>query len=197
MVDEVLKQSFSFEINYPGLILIQLTTDSTRINVTFHETHTAIFIIALEESAMSMSKKMGHTVCVVDDDQVHLESMSFMLRRMGFSRVDAFSNAEEAWEYLLDNSPTLIVSDWNMDPITGLDLLKLVRAHAGLKSTPFLLVTANNSEDYWKTAINAGVTEFMFKPLNLRDFQTSVLMALSLENAEQLKALPQSSKSKG
>jgi len=197
MVEKVLRALFSFEINYPELVLIRLTTDSRPGNVTFQETQTDIFILALEESAMNMSKNMGHTVCVVDDDQVHLESMSFMLRRMGFARVEEFTNAEQAWEYLLDNGPTLIVSDWNMDPITGLDLLKLVRAHATLKKTPFLMVTANTSEDYWKTAISAGVTEFMFKPLNLRDFQTSVLMALSLESAEQLKAMPQSSKSKG
>ena len=98
------------------------------------------------------------SVCVVDDDAVHLEIMSFMLRRMGFRDVVTFSGAEEALDYVSSHDVHLIVSDWNMSPMSGMEFLEKVRSSDRLKHTPFLMVTANCSESYWRDAIKAGAT---------------------------------------
>ncbi len=118
------------------------------------------------------------SVCVVDDDAVHLEIMSFMLRRMGFRDVVTFSGAEEALDYVSSHDVHLIVSDWNMSPMSGMEFLEKVRSSDRLKHTPFLMVTANCSESYWRDAIKAGATEFLFKPLSLHAFMSAVEMCV-------------------
>ncbi len=113
-------------------------------------------------------------ICVVDDDRQHLAVMSLMLRRMGFHNVRTFSDARDAWSHICANGSSLIISDWNMDPMTGIELLTLVRSSATTHNIPFVMVTANCDADYWKRAIKAGVTEFLFKPLSYREFEGAV-----------------------
>lgn len=126
-----------------------------------------------------MIEKERAFVIVVDDDDIHLNMVSFMLRRMGIAIVESFSNAEDALARAMEKRPDLIVSDWNMEPMDGLQLLKLVRQHPPTTSVPFIMATANITECHWRQAIEAGVTEFLFKPLNFSTLQEAVLDTLS------------------
>lgn len=117
---------------------------------------------------------------IVDDDAMHLSMMQFMLRRLGFSRVQTFGDAEHAFETMQNETPDLIISDWNMDPLDGLELLKMVRQDTVLKEVPFIMVTANTSECYWHTAITEGVTDFLFKPFRFDTLRASVEIALNI-----------------
>ena len=115
---------------------------------------------------------------VVDDDHIHLDILHFMLRRIGIKHVEAFSNSHDAFNRIKEKSPDLIVSDWNMDPINGLQLLSMVRMKKQTSKIPFIMATANISEEYWKRAIEAGVTDFLFKPLDFKVFRGAVLETL-------------------
>ncbi len=120
-------------------------------------------------------------VYVVHDDAMHLSMMHFMLRRIGFANVKMFSEVELAFEQMQVQPPDLIISDWNMDPIDGFQLLKMVRQNVDLTATPFIMSTANTSEHYWWAAIIAGVTEFLPKPLSVDTFRRAVMIALSVD----------------
>jgi len=121
-------------------------------------------------------------VYVVDDDTTHLSMMHFMLRRIGFKNVKMFSEVELAFEQMQIQPPDLIISDWNMDPIDGFQFLKMVRRNVDLTATPFIMVTANTSEHYWRDAIIAGVMEFLPKPLSVYTFRQAVMIALSISD---------------
>lgn len=131
-----------------------------------------------------MSVLANKTAYVVDDDAVHLGMMAFMLRRMGFNDVEAFPDAEAALAALEDKTPDVIISDWNMAPLDGLEFLTMVRARPEWRNIPFVMVTANTSEHYWRDAIAAGVTEFLFKPMKFAQLKDAALVALGLEDSE-------------
>lgn len=104
--------------------------------------------------------------------------MAFMLRRMGFKRVAMASDVEMAWDILTKSRVDIIISDWNMEPAMGIDLLRSVRADRTLAKKPFVMMTANMSLDYWHTAISAGASDFLCKPFNLKQLQDTVTLAL-------------------
>lgn len=104
--------------------------------------------------------------------------MAFMLRRMGFKRVAMASDVEMAWDILTKSRVDIIISDWNMEPAMGIDLLRSVRADRALAKKPFVMMTANMSLDYWHTAIAAGASDFLCKPFNLKQLQDTVTLAL-------------------
>lgn len=83
-----------------------------------------------------MSVLANKTAYVVDDDAVHLGMMAFMLRRMGFADVEAFPDAEAALAALEDKTPDVIISDWNMAPLDGLEFLTLVRSRENGRTSP-------------------------------------------------------------
>ncbi|MDH7794875.1 two-component system chemotaxis response regulator CheY [Beijerinckia sp. GAS462] len=118
---------------------------------------------------------------VVEDDSSFREVMAFMLRRMGFKRVALASDVEMAWDILTKSRVDIIVSDWNMEPAMGIDLLRSVRADQTLARKPFIMMTANMSLDYWQTAISAGASDFLCKPFNFKQLRDTVLIVLAQE----------------
>lgn len=121
-------------------------------------------------------------VYVIDDDPMHLSMMHFLLRRIGFTKVKMFSEVELAFEQMQIQPPDLIISDWNMDPVDGFQFLKMVRRNVDLTATPFIMVTANTSEYYWRDAIIAGVTEFLPKPLSVDTFRRAVMIGMNISD---------------
>jgi two-component system, chemotaxis family, chemotaxis protein CheY len=120
----------------------------------------------------------GTSVCLVDDDHSNLSAMKLILRGMGIVKIESFTDAREAWTYIRDAAPSIVVSDWNMDPMNGLELLTLVRGSQTTRHIPFIMVTANTSENYWRQAIEAGVSELLFKPFGLNAFRSAIEIAL-------------------
>ena len=114
------------------------------------------------------------SVCVVDDDRPNLNMIRAMLETMNIKDIRCYSDAVHAWSDIQVTAPDFIISDWNMEPVSGIELLRQVRSDRSLCATPFVMVTANTSEDYWKQAIEAGVSEFLFKPLPLAMFRDTI-----------------------
>jgi two-component system chemotaxis response regulator CheY len=81
-------------------------------------------------------------VLIVDDYKTMLRIIRNLLKQLEFDNVEEATDGQEALAKLRAGSFGLVISDWNMQPMTGLDLLKEVRADASLKDLPFIMITA-------------------------------------------------------
>jgi len=103
-------------------------------------------------------------ILVVDDFATMRRIMKNILKQIGFSNIIEADDGTTALEELKKTSVDLIISDWNMPKMTGLDLLKEVRNTDGLKEVPFLMVTAEAQKQNVIDAVQAGVTNYVVKP---------------------------------
>jgi len=103
-------------------------------------------------------------VLVVDDFATMRRIVKNVLKQIGFSDIMEADDGATAWDVLKENKIDLIVSDWNMPKMTGLDLLKTVRGEESTKEIPFLMVTAEAQKDNVLQAVQAGVSNYIVKP---------------------------------
>lgn len=104
------------------------------------------------------------SVLVVDDFLTMRRIVRNQLEEIGFRDIDDAEDGESALRKLRSKEFHLIVSDWNMQPMTGLEFLKEVRADRRLKRLPFIMVTAESKVENVKAAREAGVTNYIIKP---------------------------------
>ncbi|MFD2234911.1 response regulator [Phaeospirillum tilakii] len=125
---------------------------------------------------MAVDKNMN--VLIVDDYKTMLRIIRNLLKQLGFNNVDEATDGAMALQMLRVGSYGLVISDWNMEPMTGLQLLREVRADAKLKPIPFIMVTAESKSENVIAAKEAGVSNYIVKPFNaetLKNKMTSVL----------------------
>ncbi len=103
-------------------------------------------------------------ILIVDDFATMRRIMKNILKQLGFTNVTEADDGTTALELLKTNSFDLIVSDWNMPKMTGLELLKQVRSMPETKSLPFLMVTAEAQKQNVIEAVQAGVSNYVVKP---------------------------------
>ena len=125
---------------------------------------------------MAADKSMN--VLVVDDYKSMVRIVRGMLNQLGFVNVDDAPDGAAAMALLKEKDYGLVLSDWNMQPVTGLELLKQVRAEERTKKTPFVMVTAEAKVENVIAARQAGVNSYIIKPFNhavLKQKLTAVL----------------------
>ena len=118
-------------------------------------------------------------VLVVDDYKTMLRILRNLLKQIDFHNVDEASDGGEALSRLRAGNYGLVISDWNMQPMTGLQLLQEVRRDARLRTIPFIMVTAESKAENVVAAKQAGVSNYIVKPFNaetLRDKIEKVLV---------------------
>nr|WP_237264535.1 response regulator [Thiomicrorhabdus immobilis] len=103
-------------------------------------------------------------ILVVDDFSTMRKIVKDLLNELGFSQYDEADDGETAWPMIQSGEYDFIVSDWNMPKMSGVELLKKVRAHPHLKNTPFLLITAEAKRSQIIEAAEAGVDAYIVKP---------------------------------
>ncbi|MEN2985948.1 MAG: chemotaxis response regulator CheY [Thermodesulfovibrionaceae bacterium] len=103
-------------------------------------------------------------VLVIDDFPTMRRIIKNLLKQIGFENIDEAENGEEALRKLHSSDYGLIVSDWNMPVMDGLQLLKAVRTDPKLKEIPFLMVTAEAEKEKVIEAIKSGVDNYIVKP---------------------------------
>jgi two-component system, chemotaxis family, chemotaxis protein CheY len=113
-------------------------------------------------------------VLVVDDYSTMVRIIRNLLRQLGFADVDDASNGASALEKMRGKRYGLVISDWNMEPMTGYDLLQKVRADPGLGSTPFIMVTAESKTENVIAAKKAGVNNYIVKPFNAQTLKAKI-----------------------
>jgi two-component system chemotaxis response regulator CheY len=109
-------------------------------------------------------------VLVVDDFATMRRIVKGVLRQLGFSNIIEAEDGSIALNELKKEKIGLIVSDWNMPNMTGLELLKAVRGDGELKSIPFIMVTAEGQKENVIEAVKSGVTNYVMKPFTPETF---------------------------
>ena len=115
-----------------------------------------------EEEEFSVSFE-GKRVLIVDDSNVMRKIIKNALNQMGFSDYAEAADGHAALKEFGEDPVDLIISDWNMPKMTGLEFLKTVRGHRKLKDIPFLMVTSEGDEAKIREAIEAGVSQYIIK----------------------------------
>jgi two-component system chemotaxis response regulator CheY len=113
---------------------------------------------------MAVDKNMK--ILLVDDFKTMLKLTGSMLGQMGFKNIEEATDGSMALKKLKEQKYDLILSDWNMEPMTGLELLKNVRSDAALKAIPVILITAESKPENIIVAKQAGVNNYIVKPFN-------------------------------
>ena len=121
---------------------------------------------------------MNINILIVDDYKTMLRIIRSLLTQLGFINIDEAYNGSEALVRLQEKKYELIISDWNMEPMTGLELLKSVRADENLKSVPFIMVTAESKTDNVIAAKQAGVSNYIVKPFNAETLKAKLVSVL-------------------
>jgi two-component system chemotaxis response regulator CheY len=113
-----------------------------------------------------MSVDMQMNILIVDDYKTMLRIIRNLLKQLGFNNVDEATDGSMALQKLRDKEYGLVISDWNMEPMTGIQLLREVRADAKLKTLPFIMITAESKTENVIAAKEAGVNNYIVKPFN-------------------------------
>lgn len=113
-----------------------------------------------------MSVDLNMNILVVDDYKTMLRIIGNLLKQLGFNNIDEATDGGMALEKLQQANYGLVISDWNMQPMSGLDLLRNVRSSEKLKKVPFIMVTAESKTENVVTAREAGVDNYIVKPFN-------------------------------
>ena len=125
-----------------------------------------------------MAVDMNMNILVVDDYKTMVRIIRNLLKQLDFNNVDEASDGGAALQKLREGSYGLCISDWNMEPVTGLQLLKEVRADAKLKELPFIMVTAESKTENVVAAKEAGVSNYIVKPFNAATLKAKLVGVL-------------------
>ena len=125
-----------------------------------------------------MAVDMNAPILVVDDYQTMVRIIRNLLKQLGFENVDEAADGREALGKMRTRKYGLVISDWNMEPMTGFELLQQVRASDKLKATPFIMVTAESKTENVIAAKKAGVNNYIVKPFNAQTLKAKVASVL-------------------
>jgi len=117
-------------------------------------------------------------ILVVDDYATMRRIVRNLLTQIGFSDIEEAGDGVTALAKLRESKFGLVISDWNMEPMTGLQLLKEIRADNKLNATPFIMVTAESKTENVVAAKEAGVNNYIVKPFNAATLKTKLSSVL-------------------
>lgn len=123
---------------------------------------------------MVMAIDLSIPVLVVDDYKTMVRIIRNLLTQLGFEDIDEAADGTEALAKLKERKYGLVISDWNMQPMTGYDLLKNVRSDESLQTIPFIMVTAEAKTENVIAAKKAGVSNYIVKPFNAQTLKGKI-----------------------
>jgi two-component system chemotaxis response regulator CheY len=121
-----------------------------------------------------MAVDFSMSVLVVDDYGTMVRIIRNLLRQLGFERIDDASDGNAALDKMRATKYGLVISDWNMEPMTGYDLLQKVRGERALAETPFIMITAESKTENVIAAKKAGVDNYIVKPFNAETLRSKI-----------------------
>lgn len=113
---------------------------------------------------MAVDKNMP--ILIVDDYKTMLRIIKNLLKQLGFENVDEATDGSMALGKVKEKAYGLVISDWNMEPMSGYEFLKKVREDEKTKQLPFIMITAESKTDNVIAAKQAGVSNYIVKPFN-------------------------------
>ncbi len=121
-----------------------------------------------------MAVDINMPILIVDDYKTMLRIIRNLLKQLGFNNVDEAIDGSDALSKLRAKDYALIISDWNMEPMTGIQLLREVRADGKMKDMPFIMITAESKTENVIAAKEAGVSNYIVKPFNAATLKTKL-----------------------
>lgn len=115
------------------------------------------------------------SILIVDDSGAVRSVVRRLLTQLGFKNIDEAPDGEAALEKISEQHFSLVISDWNMEPMSGQVLLENVRANKNYANLPFIMMTADPSIERIVQAKKAGVTSFINKPFRAEELQAKIL----------------------
>jgi two-component system chemotaxis response regulator CheY len=115
------------------------------------------------------------SILIVDDSGAVRGVVRKLLTQLGFKNIDEALDGEAALEKISEQHFSLVISDWNMEPMSGQILLESVRAEKKYANLPFIMMTADPSIEKIVQARKAGVTCFIKKPFRADELQAKIL----------------------
>jgi len=113
------------------------------------------------------------TIALIDDDEDILSFLNYNLVKKGYN-VLLYTDCNQIIDSLKVNKPALIISDWMLPGKQGIELLSEIRSDRDLKTTPFVMITCNNSYSDISKAFNNGINDYFIKPFKILDFLAKV-----------------------
>jgi two-component system chemotaxis response regulator CheY len=121
-----------------------------------------------------MAADTAMPILIVDDYKTMIRIIRNLLKQLGFEDVDEAADGKEALDKLREKKYGLVISDWNMEPMTGYELLREVRGDPTLAKTPFIMVTAESKTENVVAAKKAGVNNYIVKPFNAATLKSKI-----------------------
>jgi len=117
-------------------------------------------------------------VLVVNDLASMTEIIVSLLRKIGFTNIDDAPDGRQALAKLKNEKYALVISDWQMEPMNGHELLEAVRASPGISTTPFIMVTAHVEPKSVISARQAGANSYIGIPFTLTTLKSKIMQTL-------------------
>jgi two-component system, chemotaxis family, chemotaxis protein CheY len=121
-----------------------------------------------------MAVDLSMPVLIVDDYNTMVRIIRNLLKQLGFVHIDDANDGSAALAKMKQLKYGLVISDWNMEGMTGYDLLQQVRSDPSLSQTPFIMVTAESKTENVIAAKKAGVSNYIVKPFNAQTLKTKI-----------------------
>lgn len=118
-----------------------------------------------------MPADLSMKILIVDDMVTMRRIVKNVLKQLGFSNIDEAENGQDGLQKLKAGKYDFVVSDWNMPVMTGIDMLRAIRADEQLKALPVLMVTAEAQQKNLVEAVQAGVSNYIVKPFTAETMQ--------------------------
>ena len=125
---------------------------------------------------MAVDKNMN--ILIVDDYKTMLRILRNLLRQLNFVNIEEATDGSMALQKLRQGNIDFVISDWNMEPMSGIQLLREVRADDKLKHLPFIMITAESKSENVIAAKQAGVSNYIVKPFNAGTLKTKMVSVL-------------------
>ncbi|MFY9223558.1 MAG: protein kinase [Blastocatellia bacterium] len=125
-----------------------------------------------------------HYILIVDDDITTLKILEKAFQSLDCHILTA-QNGQQALNLCLQNTPSLIISDWHMPILNGIDLFFHIKNSSGLQHIPFIFITISEDEEIKKALLTTGIKDYWRKPLNLKEIVAktkTILTSLSLDS---------------
>lgn len=129
-------------------------------------------------SADEVENAAGPRILIVDDQATTREIVTALCTKLGFTSIDVDDNGAAALSMMRKRVYGIVLSDWNMEPMTGFELLRAVRADPQLARTKFLIMTARADADAVLAAKRFGVDNYLIKPFTPKILQKKIVAVL-------------------
>lgn len=128
---------------------------------------------------------MPHQVLIVDDTEINLILFGALVKKLDDCQSHVFADSRQALAWVSENVPDLIIVDYMMPDLDGLEFIRLVREMSGRKLVPILMITANDQKQIRYRALDMGANDFLTKPIDKVEFLARTRNMLSLNQARK------------